>query len=128
MNNPELNTIIYLFLFILLLIMTLIGYGISKSSKSRYLFKSRLKRIDWLKFGKMYVIMILVLLFGSIGNPKFFWYDAFILSGVLSYMVIFYATSMVGMTKEESEYLNNNKISINRDIRLGKLLKNKFKK
>ncbi len=119
----ELNIIIYLFLFLLLFISTLL-ICLSRSKRNKYLFKNRLKRINWKKFTKMFFTMFGILLFASLNNEMFRWYDSLLLSIVISYMVIIHIFISIEPTKDESEYLSSK--SFNRECKIDTILKKKI--
>jgi len=119
----EISLIVYLLLFILLFISTLlILLGISKRNK--YLFKNRLKQINWRKFSKMSFTIFGILLLASLNNEMFRWYDSLLISIVISYMVVIHIFISIEPTKDESEYLSSK--SFNRECKIDDILKKKI--
>lgn len=118
------NIIIYSFISVVLIISTTLILFVGKYKwHNKFLVKNRLSRIDRKKFIKMYLVMTGIFLLGSHNNPNFFWWDAVILSSIISYMVILYGILNVDMSDKEKDYLKSNEKSFKREEKLNKILK-----
>lgn len=98
----------------------------ARGSKFIYLIRNRRKRLDWKWIKKFYLCFLAVTLFASFSNKnQFFWWDAVILSTVITGLIVFYAITNMTMTKSEREYMENDKAFV-RDKKIDSILKKRL--
>lgn len=117
---------------VMLLFIVLLGYiGRRNSLKEKFIFKEKLKNINWKKTIRYWVWIQAFTALASIGNNKMYWFETIGLPIIIMGIIFVNGLSVSNTNPEyhelaQGEEFENWKKVEERDIKIKKILKNKL--